>query len=670
MNITLSITDIANWQLCNMPSNVSLPTIQRGFVWKSKQIEDLWDSILRGFPIGSFLFSRTDKSTFDLLDGQQRATAIAAGLYNPYTKENKAMLWSIKGNLPTVWIDINPEELADRNKFLIRVTTRSHPWGYNRLNNTTILSISERKKAFDIFSTNEPNITKYTNFSNKITFPYDSYYPIPLAFFFESENSDSIIEMCNRYLPDTIQTTHHRFKNKKDYISILNNYHKENIEKILKAVKEAKARIYNYDIIDKKVIEQEEESEDPTLFVRINSSGTSLSGDDLIYSIYKSIYPQAKEFIENIAPSFISPTLNLSFALRMVYSKLNQDCYPNKLRVKDFQNQIKDITFKEELSNLIGTEACSKYKTIVNNAIDILQNPTNDIKLPPVLVKQLINKFPDLFLVLLYWLLKNEHKVISNKDKISIAGTITFFHWFALKKNKLPREIWQYSYRPRFWHKPIKKEYFKELICIPIPPDIFLNYLLSTDRSDQLVFQPNAGLAIRKIYESISEEYDIKAMKDHYWSFYKALFFCKPMTLYAQRHYIEEEFGDFNQFEDLEDTNTPWDWDHIYPESWVKRKQNVNQYIKKLINSIGNFRALSLVQNRSESNLFSPAERLKDERMRKISFVKEDWSYWKKIDKPIEDDTINNYTNAVKRRMVNIYSEWWNTLLIRDLQPK
>jgi len=33
-----------------------LPAIQRGFVWETAQIEQLFDSVLRGYPIGSFLF--------------------------------------------------------------------------------------------------------------------------------------------------------------------------------------------------------------------------------------------------------------------------------------------------------------------------------------------------------------------------------------------------------------------------------------------------------------------------------------------------------------------------------------------------------------------------------------------------------------------------------------
>ena len=33
-----------------------LPAIQREFVWDASQIEQLFDSVLRGYPIGSFLF--------------------------------------------------------------------------------------------------------------------------------------------------------------------------------------------------------------------------------------------------------------------------------------------------------------------------------------------------------------------------------------------------------------------------------------------------------------------------------------------------------------------------------------------------------------------------------------------------------------------------------------
>lgn len=670
MDEKLSIKEIADWQLSKLPSEVSLPTIQRGFVWKPKQIEDLWDSILRGFPIGSFLLSRTNDSNYLLLDGQQRATAIAAGLYNPYERNNTGELWSIKGNLPTVWIDIDPTEVADRNKYLIRTTTRSHPWGYHRSDNSKTLSVSERNNAFRIFSENEPEIKRYTEFSNTKTFPFDSYYPIPLAFFFDADNSDSIIEMCNKHLPDNIQTMHAHFTNKSEFIEILKGKKKDNIQKILDLVNAVQMTRYNYEEISKQAMSEEEEQDEPTLFVRINSSGTALSGDDLIYSIYKSIYPQARSFIEDIAPSFISPTLNLSFAARIISSKLNDDSFPNKLKVKDFQRQIKNKLFMGELSKFIGSKQKSQYKQTIDEAITILESPIQGVKLPPILVKSLINKSPDLFLVLLYWLFKNNKEKLTDKDKISIVGTMTYFHWFAFDKKKLSNELWQYTTRRRFWHKPVKKESFKDLVCILLPPDIFEKYLLSTEKSEQLSFVSRPSQDLQYFYKSILSENNTQTMKDLYSKFYETLFFCKPMLLFAQRDYISLAFGEYNQYEDLEDTNAPWDWDHIYPESWVYYKKNVNENIRRLINSIGNFRALSLTQNRSESDHISPSVRLADKEVRDNSFVYEDWKYWQKIDDRIWDDKTKNYTTAIKLRMANIYREWWETLNIEDLQPQ
>jgi uncharacterized protein with ParB-like and HNH nuclease domain len=89
-----------------------LPAIQREFVWNPKQICKLFDSLMQGFPVGSFLFWKIEAKTaksfrfFDfsreyhqrdnphcpplgkapdgpvtaVLDGQQRLTALNIGL--------------------------------------------------------------------------------------------------------------------------------------------------------------------------------------------------------------------------------------------------------------------------------------------------------------------------------------------------------------------------------------------------------------------------------------------------------------------------------------------------------------------------------------------------------------------------------------------------------------
>ena len=115
-----------------------LPAIQREFVWSPHQIERLFDSLMRGYPIGSFLFWRVVPETaknynfyqfitnYDerkphnpvhgapstvpglkaVLDGQQRLTALNVGLYG-----------SGRWKLPRLWWT-NPSAFPERRLYL------------------------------------------------------------------------------------------------------------------------------------------------------------------------------------------------------------------------------------------------------------------------------------------------------------------------------------------------------------------------------------------------------------------------------------------------------------------------------------------------------------------------------------------------------------------------
>ncbi|WP_419860428.1 DUF262 domain-containing protein [Candidatus Palauibacter sp.] len=119
-------------------SRYLLPAIQREFVWRPYQIERLFDSLMRGYPIGSFLFWRVEPETaknynfyqfitnYDqrkphnpvfgapgavpalkaVLDGQQRLTALNVGLYG-----------SGRWKLPRLWWN-NPRAFPERRLFL------------------------------------------------------------------------------------------------------------------------------------------------------------------------------------------------------------------------------------------------------------------------------------------------------------------------------------------------------------------------------------------------------------------------------------------------------------------------------------------------------------------------------------------------------------------------
>jgi uncharacterized protein with ParB-like and HNH nuclease domain len=102
-----------------------LPSIQREFVWGTDQIETLFDSLMRDYPIGTFLFWKVDKGKIKdfqfyeflkkyhekdhrhnlkadladdediiaLLDGQQRMTSLYLALVGSYTF--KSLIWLV-----------------------------------------------------------------------------------------------------------------------------------------------------------------------------------------------------------------------------------------------------------------------------------------------------------------------------------------------------------------------------------------------------------------------------------------------------------------------------------------------------------------------------------------------------------------------------------------------
>ncbi|MDQ0286815.1 uncharacterized protein with ParB-like and HNH nuclease domain [Desulfofundulus luciae] len=109
-----------------------LPSIQRGVVWSHEQIERLFDSLMRDYPIGSFLFWRVEKEqvnnyqfyefireyherdTVDnppaavsgqeeiigVLDGQQRLTALYIGLQGSYAYKIPWKRWDNPAAFP------------------------------------------------------------------------------------------------------------------------------------------------------------------------------------------------------------------------------------------------------------------------------------------------------------------------------------------------------------------------------------------------------------------------------------------------------------------------------------------------------------------------------------------------------------------------------------------
>ena len=130
-----------------------LPAIQREFVWDGEQIEKLFDSLMRGYPIGSFLFWKIEPdhltdfqfyrfmdhyherdhrhnepidivggtSTTAVLDGQQRLTALNIGLKGWYASKLPYYHWNNDNAFPARRLHLNllnpPEDNGNAYEF-------------------------------------------------------------------------------------------------------------------------------------------------------------------------------------------------------------------------------------------------------------------------------------------------------------------------------------------------------------------------------------------------------------------------------------------------------------------------------------------------------------------------------------------------------------------------
>ena len=251
-----------------------LPAIQREFVWKSWQIEKLFDSLINDYPIGSFLFwevkepknykfyefikkydqretnhnheiSLTDnREVIAILDGQQRLTALYIGLLGTYTEKLPYYRWDNPKAFPDKYLCLN---LLNKNDDEIEEDTS--------------------KYEFKFCSKKEIEKRDNKNFWFKVgdILKLGSIYDI----------TRKCIEILKEY-PDEI------IKNASDKLSKLHNV------------------IYNKPIINYYLEEENNLDKVLNIFLRLNSMGKKLNYSDFLLSIATALWGEKRDAREEI----------------------------------------------------------------------------------------------------------------------------------------------------------------------------------------------------------------------------------------------------------------------------------------------------------------------------------------------------------------------------------
>lgn len=329
-------------------NEVYLPAIQRKFVWKYEQIESLFDSIMRNYPIGMFLFwfvrgDNKNEYTFykflqnyherdrkfneiapkpelkdeiiGVLDGQQRLSSMYIALQGTYAYKKPYAQWNNDHAFPERKLYLN----------LLRSPANYNEDGY--IYEFKFLTENEAKQI------NEKNL--WFLIRNMLVWgedpEIDNYYDLLI----DRENiSDEIKEKIkeNRALiKKTLRILHQRLVLEKQIV-----YYK---------------------------IEEQDLDNILDIFVRVNSGGTVLSKSDLLFSTIIANWEEGREEIEDFLGSLNKKGdgfwFNNDFIMR--------SC----LVLTDCPVLFKVNSFKKENIDKIKNE-WESIKTAISKSVDLL----------------------------------------------------------------------------------------------------------------------------------------------------------------------------------------------------------------------------------------------------------------------------------------------------------
>jgi hypothetical protein len=322
--------------------DLGLPDIQRPFVWKDAKVRDLFDSLYRGFPIGSYLLWRNtaggrthhigekkhvhQEPNLLIIDGQQRLTALYSVFrgvpVKDYNYENRTIKIAFNPiaeefRVADAATQRNSEYINDISDLFSKVSTRTFINSYlakvkkekanlqqkylvlvkrieaeGELNKGDVELLTDKVKSPDIFE--EDNIIweklglsqKHTPENGEEEVNEDN----------NTEDEADIVEVVNNELS---------LLSNKELEKVKTALVKEEIvdEELLSSRIEKLYNLKNYPFNALEIVPDLSEEQVAEIFTRINSKGTVLRQADFILTLLSVFWPDGRGKIDNFCKS-------------------------------------------------------------------------------------------------------------------------------------------------------------------------------------------------------------------------------------------------------------------------------------------------------------------------------------------------------------------------------
>ena len=585
---------------------LDVPAFQRGLVWNSAQVEVLWDSLMRGIPIGSVTLisyvtgsqlKRESMATHGIFDGQQRTNAIRLGIDNPFSVDHD------KKDSPSsiLWLDLLPSKGNSKSpsrEFFFYLTTSGQPWGY-KINDSSgetrnvLLSTSERGSNQEKICYQKPSVLD--------EWPYMAGLPIPFSILWQMTGTFDLMHIEEGLKKYKVYPWYAHYQT---IIAELNAEQKADLEQQIKKIAKGLQLAHAAKVVvvvapdtfdlsqesppdDAQSIDTEKNSDVAVFFTRLNRGGTTPSQEDMHYSILKSIAPKLAH-IDSIAEDGMMKAARLATLAMRLY--MTEKSVEKQWKGDVSRKDVYDLAKKDDFRTFVTEKLKARVQKLKN--LVMYKEPGCEWGMPRVVLSSIVHRNSDLYLFLL--ILADKATDSDSRGLVAAAMLADLFangisykdSYAIISKNCESVEM---GIRNWLYHCIVNGQ-----LLLPPPPSVYkeITKKIRTGDENEVNAAWNPPL--------------YKHALDKVWHWTHSG--SRSLLLYTFREYIETKFKDYNPaLAAWQEDNRPWDYDHIFPQSWVisgkgRARGKYHWLVCEVANCIGNIAPIAYSANRSKND--------------------------------------------------------------------
>jgi len=326
----------------------------------------LWDSLLRGFPVGALVLclkikgqvkESDDDATHHILDGQQRCNAISLGFTDPFPEDFQEDQG--KPVLSILWLDLNPTRPdGSTREYFARLTTSAHPWGFWHNDNADRISAHDIREALKGIG----KLTSQQGYKRPLPVkmsPYFSNAPVPLAWLMSADTSscEAFWEGINARL-EKLKTFEFKWASKTIEFLANDSDVVQKTKRVFEGIVQARnativALMAPKGLLDATARESHDNGLETTqnqtdisniehLFQRLNRQGTQLDGEELAYSMIKAHWPELAKPVDEMSQRHMPASRLVALAVRVALADDAKDHFRPALGVSQIRALAKE----------------------------------------------------------------------------------------------------------------------------------------------------------------------------------------------------------------------------------------------------------------------------------------------------------------------------------------